>query len=171
VQKRVNLANHYVDIPIQKVKPYDFIVDFERSEAIQGFIATISFSDPDKTLTKLYLVSGDQKWIVLKSVNGYQLDFQNVTKNQPYPFQIEFYYRIDTITPISEVYSQVFEYTYVEEIENPTTTTTVTTTISVEEPTPSEPTDLTGLLIGIVSISGAALIGFVIWFSKRKIMK
>lgn len=170
IQKRVNLANHYVDIPVQKVKPFDFNVSFERSDAIQGFIATISFSDPDKTLTKLYLVHDNQKYIVLNSVNGYQIDFQNVMKNQLYQFTVEYYYRINTITPVSETDAQVFEYTFIE-IEEPITTTTQVTTSPVNPSEPNEPTNLTALFIGIISTVGAGLIGTMIWFAKRKIMK
>lgn len=170
IQKRVNLANHYVDIPVQKVKPFDFNVSFEQSDAIQGFIATISFSDPDKTLTKLYLVHDNQKYIVLNSVNGYQIDFQNVMKNQLYQFTVEYYYRINTITPVSETDAQVFEYTFIE-IEEPITTTTQVTTSPVNPSEPNEPTNLTGLFIGIISTVGAGLIGTMIWFTKRKIMK
>ncbi len=170
IQKRVNLANHYVDISVQKVKPFDFNVSFERSDAIQGFIATISFSDPDKTLTKLYLVHDNQKYIVLNSVNGYQIDFQNVMKNQLYQFTVEYYYRINTITPVSETDAQVFEYTFIE-IEEPITTTTQVTTSPVNPSEPNEPTNLTALFIGIISTVGAGLIGTMIWFAKRKIMK
>lgn len=170
IQKRVNLANHYVDIPVQKVKPFDFNVSFERSDAIQGFIATISFSDPDKTLTKLYLVHDNQKYIVLNSVNGYQIDFQNVMKNQLYQFTVEYYYRINTITPVSETDAQVFEYTFIE-IEEPITTTTQVTTSPVNPSESNEPTNLTALFIGIISTVGAGLIGTMIWFAKRKIMK
>ena len=170
IQKRVNLANHYIDIPVQKVKPFDFNVSFERSDAIQGFIATISFSDPDKTLTKLYLVHDNQKYIVLNSVNGYQIDFQNVMKNQLYQFTVEYYYRINTITPVSETDAQVFEYTFIE-IEEPITTTTQVTTSPVNPSESNEPTNLTALFIGIISTVGAGLIGTMIWFAKRKIMK
>lgn len=170
VQKRVNLANHYVDIPVVKAKPSDFSVSFEQSDAIQGFIATITFSDPDKTLTKLYLVHNNQKYIILKSTNGYQIDFPNVTKNQLYQFTVEYYYRIDTITPVSEIDSQVFEYTFVETIEPPITTTPITTSPNYPSE-PESPTNLTGLFIGIISTVSAGLIGTMIWFTKRKIMK
>jgi hypothetical protein len=196
-QKRINLANYYVEVPVVKVKPSNFTVMFDRVDSMQGFQAMITFDDPDKTLTKLYLVIGTTKYIALKAIGGYVVEIPYAIPNQTYAFQVEFFYRIDTITPISELLSTVYSYTY----EGALTTTTILTTSSTTNTTTSteivtstlyepsttmsslpttsedistpivEPTDLSGIVVGIVSSMSVIISGYLIWRSRKKIIK
>ncbi|MDZ4196490.1 MAG: phosphodiester glycosidase family protein, partial [Candidatus Izemoplasmatales bacterium] len=196
-QKRINLANYYVEVPVVKVKPSNFSVNFERVDSMQGFQAMITFDDPDKTLTKLYLVIGSTKYIALKAIGGYLVEIPYANPNQEYAFQVEFFYRIDTISPISEILPSIHSYTYVGVLTTTTILTTsstsVTTTISdivtstldtpsttiSNEPTTSEdvsspidePTDLSGIVVGIVSSMVVVVSLFVFWNLRKKIIK
>ncbi len=174
-QKRVLLGNAPDDEIIPKAKPSDFQLSIENDAAIQGFRIFITFNDPDKTLTKLYIVHQEQRIIALKAIGGYVAEFEAATPNTTYTLQVEYYYRINTITPLSELDAQVFSYGYLltdDEIIDPIDPIDPgdpdDTEDPILDPTPEEPAlRPISIIIAILS-SGTLAIGTLLFFIIKK---
>jgi hypothetical protein len=163
---RVNLKpfeGEYVKSP-----PSNFTLEITRNDAINGFDVFVRYDDPDKTLTKMYLLYDDNKEIISKAVGGYLYQMYNAEAGKDYRFKIEYYYRIDTITPVFEVTPATFYYTYQEQ-ENPPITTEVTTTqITTQESPDENPNSPLNALAIISPILLIGLTGLVFIIKKRK---
>jgi exopolysaccharide biosynthesis protein len=163
---RVNLKpfeGEYVKSP-----PSNFSLEITRNDAINGFDVFVRYDDPDKTLTKMYLLYDDNKEIISKAIGGYLYQMYNAEKGKDYRFKIEYYYRIDTITPVFDVTQATFYYTYQEQ-ENPPVTTEVTTTqVTTQEMPDENPGSPFNALAIISPILLIGLTGLVFIIKKRK---
>jgi exopolysaccharide biosynthesis protein len=163
---RVNLKpfeGEYVKSP-----PSNFSLEITRNEAINGFDVFIRYDDPDKTLTKMYLLYDDNKEIISKAIGGYLYQMYNAEAGKDYSFKIEYYYRIDTITPVFEVTPATFYYTFQNQ-ENPPVTTEVTTTqVITQDPEDVDPESPFTVLAIVSPILLIGLTGLVFIIKKRK---
>lgn len=117
-EKRINPLNYDVEVIVtQKEKPTDFELNFVKREDINGFEVVIDFEDPDSTLHMLFLLFDDQRVVALKYQRGYVVEIPNITETTDFSFQVEYQYRINTITPVTETTTS-FSYRYVVEEEN-----------------------------------------------------
>lgn len=98
---------------VEKVKPSNFEINFKKTS--KGFEAIITCLDEFDTLSKIYLYNGNDKYIAIKSSVGYVVSIE-VSETTTYQFVIEYYYRINTLVPVSETVEQKFDYTYDNQI-------------------------------------------------------
>jgi hypothetical protein len=138
LNERVNLkpyAGDYVKKP-----PSNFIMDISNNDDIAGFDIFITYDDPDKTLTKMYLIYDEERVIISKSVGGYRVSVYNAVVDKNYMLKIEYFYRIDTITPVSEITEETYYYRYKPIVdEEITSTTTITTEVTIHTTTDDLP--------------------------------
>lgn len=117
-EKRIHPLNYDVEVIVPpKQKPADFALSFVKREDINGFEVIIDFHDPDNTLHMLFLLYDQTRVVALKYQRGYVVEIPNVTETTDFSFQIEYQYRINTITPVVEYTSTPFGYQYVVEVE------------------------------------------------------
>jgi hypothetical protein len=143
--------------PTEPTPPYEFEVTFTENSAIDGFTATITFEDPDNRFVKLYLIEGDDRYIASKIIGGYEVEFPDAIPGTTYSFLLEVHYRFGHVTPEVEVLDSVFEHTYIEETEAPTT----------DDGSETESL-MNGVWITVASIASAGLIATgVVVFTRR----
>lgn len=167
LNKRVNLKPYegdYVEQP-----PSNFWLDITNNESISGFEIFVTYDDPDQTLTKMYLLYDDKTEIISKSVGGYKILIPNAEIDKNYAFKIEYYYRIDTITPVSEITGATYYYRYspLIEDEDDTTTTTNTTTEQEAIVIPPEPEENGFDYVSLI-YSGVGFLAIVIFIIIRR---
>ena len=155
--QRVDLSRYepVIEEP-EKVKPSDFQFQIENDESINGFHVFITFTDPDDTFVKMYLLYDNERMIVPKAINGYKISIQNAIIDKDYGLKLEYFYQIDTIVPISEVTPGTIHYTYRIETPDPV------------EPEIPESTNWKQIIIG--SILGLTVVigGVTFYISKKK---
>ena len=167
VNKRVNLkpfAGEY-----EKKAPSNFSLQITRNESINGFDVFVTYDDPDKTLTKMYLMYDGEKHIISKSIGGYLYQMYNAEEGKNYSFKIEYFYRINTINPVSEVTSATYFYKYETE-QQPPITTEITTTSSEVNTTVTNDSNDESALDAIAVLTPIILIGLIglIYIVRRK---
>ncbi|MFA6647619.1 MAG: phosphodiester glycosidase family protein [Candidatus Izemoplasmatales bacterium] len=167
VNKRVNLKPF--ESEYEKTSPSNFSLQITRNDSINGFEVFVTYDDPDKTLTKMYLMYDDEKEIISKSIGGYLYQMYNAEEGKNYSFKIEYFYRIDTINPVSEVTSATYFYKYETE-EEPPITTEITTTSSETYTTIINDSNDRSALDAIAVLTPIFLIGLVglIYIIRRK---
>ncbi|MDD4069904.1 MAG: hypothetical protein PHF05_05575, partial [Candidatus Izemoplasmatales bacterium] len=167
VNKRVNLKPF--ESEYEKKSPSNFSLQITRNDSINGFEVFVTYDDPDKTLTKMYLMYDGEKEIISKSIGGYLYQMYNAEEGKNYSFKIEYFYRIDTINPVSEVTSATYFYKYETE-EEPPITTEITTTSSETYTTITNDSNDRSALDAIAVLTPIFLIGLVglIYIVRRK---
>ena len=100
---------------VVKVKPSNFDVKFERTDS--GFDAIVTCDDPSATLKKVYLVSDGQSEIAIKDIRGYVVNYP-IKTSCDMNFEIKYEYNLGTMKNTSEIYSQTFNYQYVNSPSN-----------------------------------------------------
>lgn len=146
----------------EPVFPSDFNLGFTDDDTIDGFKVSVDFNDPGNRLVKMYLLYGDEREIVSKTVNGYQVEIENAAPDHEYVFELEYHYRSGSVTPAVEVVDDVFTYHFQPADEEPGE--------NDEEPE-EEPSGLsTGLIAGLSAgaVLMAVVIGMVVKNTLRK---
>jgi hypothetical protein len=170
LNKRVNLKPFETEY--EKQPPSNFFLEITRNESIKGFDVFVTYDDPDNTLTKMYLLYDEESEIISKAVGGYLYQMYNAVDDKNYSFKIEYFYRIDTINPVSEITPQTFFYRYNSGVSEPVTTTEITTTSSNSEPLTTEAVgddntrlDILAILTPMILIG---IVGIVMIIKRRK---
>ena len=146
----------------EPVFPSDFDLSFDDDDSTEGFTVTVDFNDPDNRLVKMYLLYGDERDIVSKTVNGYQVEIENATPDHEYVFELEYHYRSGSVTPAIEVLDESFSYHFQPVDDEP----------GGNENDPEEEGDglSTGLIIGLSAgvVVLLVVIGIVIKHNVKK---
>lgn len=171
LNKRVNLKPFETEY--EKQTPSNFFLEITKNDSINGFDVFVTYDDPDNTLTKMYLLYDEESEIISKSIGGYLYQMYNAVDDKNYSFKIEYYYRIDTINPVSKITPQTYFYRYVSGNEEPVTTTEITTISSTDLTSSSNgegesefPLDLVAIITPITLLG---VIGITLFIKRKKL--